>query len=476
LRRTIASRRPVAERSERTAAEREAARLERERRRTGQAPATPQPTEPPPPDPELLAPDPEPPAPEPEPPAPEPEPLTSDPVDDPPSDHVGELQLEPPPPEPAGRRPGRRAERQPRTRTRTDTRTREAKPHSSRRRLLALIPLVLAAALVWFLIELFQPFGGSPHGRITVKIPSRSTSSQIGDLLAGKGVISSSFFFELRATLAGERSDLRSGTFHLQYGMSYGSVLTALTKAPPAAKVTQLTLIPGKSRGQIDALLRSQKIKGSYLADTRHSPLLNPVKYGAPRKTPMLEGFLFPSTYQLFDPIQIPQLVAKQLQAFKQSFASIKFGYAERHHLTPYDVLIIASMIEGEASTEQDRRDVASVIYNRLKNGMPLQLDATTRYATDNYTKPLTQSQLNSKSPYNTRNHAGLPPTPIDNPSLASMQAAANPANTNYLYFVVKPCGNGAEVFTGNYQQFLKESQQYQNARAARGGRSPTHC
>jgi uncharacterized YceG family protein len=258
--------------------------------------------------------------------------------------------------------------------------------------------------------------------------------------------------------------------------MSYGSVLTALTKAPPAAKVTQLTLIPGKSRGQIDALLRAQKIKGSYLADTRHSPLLNPVKYGAPRNTPMLEGFLFPSTYDLVEPINISQLVAKQLQAFKQNFDNIKFGYAERHHLTPYDVLIIASMIEGEAATEQDRRDVASVIYNRLKDRMPLQLDATTRYATDNYTEPLTDAQLSSKSPYNTRNHAGLPPTPIDDPSLASLQAAADPANTNYLYFVVKPCGNGAEVFTGNYQVFLRESAQYQNARAARGGKSPTHC
>jgi UPF0755 protein len=467
----------VAERSERTAAEREAARLERERRRTGLAPAP-------------SAPSPDPPARADEHPFDDVDEQPIDDVDEQPIvhadahptddvdegsfDHAGALQLEPAP-EPAldgGQR--QRRVRQPRTRTRGGAR--EPRPHSRRRRLLALIPLALAVALVWFLIELFQPFSGSPHGQITVRIPPHSSASQIGDLLASKGVISQSFFFNLRATLGGERGDLRSGTYHLQYGMSYGSVLTALTKAPPAAKVTELTLIPGKSRGQIDALLRSQKIKGSYLADTRRSPLLNPVKYGAPRKTPMLEGFLFPSTYQLVEPINIAQLVAKQLEAFKQNFATIKLGYAERHHLTPYDVLIIASMIEGEASTEQDRRDVASVIYNRLKDGMPLQLDATTRYATDNYTEPLTDGQLNSKSPYNTRNRTGLPPTPIDDPSLASIQAAAQPANTNYLYFVVKPCGNGAEVFTGNYQQFLRESAQYQKARAARGGKSPTHC
>jgi UPF0755 protein len=450
----------MSERSERSAEEREAARRERERRRLGLAPTPP---EPPPPE----------------------------PVDEVPFDPADDLAFDDLPPEgeavepaePPVRSASRRRARAPRARAPRALRapapragTDEPTRHSHRRRLLALIPLVIAAVLVWFLIELFQPFLGSPHGHVTVQVPARSSASQIGKLLAHDGVISSSFFFELRATLDGERSDLRSGTYHLRYGMSYGSVLTTLTTAPPAAKTTELTLIPGKSRQQIDALLRSQKISGSYLAATRHSRLLNPAKYGAPRKTPMLEGFLFPSTYQLFDPIKISQLVAKQLQAFKQSFATLNFGFAARHHLTPYDVLIIASMIEGEAATEQDRRYVASVIYNRLRDGMPLQLDATTRYATGNYTEPLTDSQLDSSSRYNTRNHTGLPPTPIDNPSLASMQAAAHPARTNYLYFVVKPCGNGSEVFTSNYQQFLRESAQYQQARTARGGRSPTHC
>ena len=107
---------------------------------------------------------------------------------------------------------------------------------------------------------------------------------------------------------------------------------------------------------------------------------------------------------------------------------------------------------------------------------MPLQIDATTRYETGNYTKPLTVSQLNSSSPYNTRIHKGLPPTPIDNPGMASIQAAAHPAHTRYLYFVVKPCGNGEQVFTSSYQQFLTLAQQYQAARAKRGGRSPAHC
>ncbi|MBV8220150.1 MAG: endolytic transglycosylase MltG, partial [Solirubrobacterales bacterium] len=145
-------------------------------------------------------------------------------------------------------------------------------------------------------------------------------------------------------------------------------------------------------------------------------------------------------------------------------------------HLTPYDVLIIASMVQAEAATARDRPLIASVIYNRLRLGMPLQIDATTRYATGNYTKPLTDAQLSSRSPYNTRIHTGLTPTPIDNPGLASMQAAAHPANTNYLYFVVKPCGNGEQVFTSSYNQFLADAQKYQQARNAHGGNSPERC
>jgi uncharacterized YceG family protein len=340
----------------------------------------------------------------------------------------------------------------------------------------AVLAILAAAAFIWFLVQLFQPFHGSGHGRVTVRIPARASSSQVGDLLAHDGVISSGFFFKLRATLAGKRSDLRSGTYRLKQDMSYSDVLTILTTPPPAAKVSELTLTEGKTRRQISALLHAQGIRGNYLAQTRHSPLLKPTAYGAPRDTPSLEGFMFPSTYQLRDPIKVSGLIADQLKAFRKEYAKVKFGHARSKHLTPYDVLIIASMVESEAGTAHDRPLVASVIYNRLKAGMPLQIDATTRYATGNYTKPLTVSELSSSSPYNTRIHKGLPPTPISNPGMAAIRAAAHPRRTKYLFFVVRPGSCGESVFSTNYQQFLRDQQQYQSARAARGGRSPTHC
>ena len=339
-----------------------------------------------------------------------------------------------------------------------------------------MLALAVALGALWFLFELYQPFHSKPHGSVIVTIPPHATSRQIGNELASDGVVSSGFFFDLRATLAGERGDLRSGSYRLQQNMTYSAVLKFLTNPPPAARVTNLTLIEGKTRAQIDALLRSQGVKGSYVVESRHSPLINLGAYGAPKRTPDLEGFLFPDTYQLVEPISVTKLINDQLTEFRQQWAHVNLGYARSKHLTPYDVLIIASMVQAEAATAHDRPLIASVIYNRLRLGMPLQIDATTRYATGNYTKPLTDSQLNSRSPYNTRIHKGLTPTPIDNPGLASIQAAAHPAQTNFLYFVVKPCGNGEQVFTSSYKQFLADAQKYQQARNAHGGRSPARC
>jgi UPF0755 protein len=461
----------VPEWSHRTAADREAARLERERRRAGGDPqpvaTEPVPTDPPPPpiEPARVAAQPS----DFEDSAPETDRRADASVglreaDERPAGtrRVSALQRKP-----GSARPVRRRSSSPRV---------PGRRHSRRGRAGGVLAIVIAIALIWFLVQLFEPFQGAGHGSVVVTIPPKSGVSQIGDLLERNGVIASSFFFGLRATLEGDRSNLLSGTYHLKLGMPYSNVLSILTTPPRAAKVTALTLIEGRTRAQIDALLRHQGVPGSYAAASRHSRLLDPRRYGAPRSTPSLEGFLFPSTYQLREPISVGALVTDQLKQFRKVFAGVKLNGARRRHVTPYDVLIIASMVEAESQTERDRRDVASVIYNRLARKMPLQIDATTRYATGNYTSPLTVSQLQSSSPYNTRIRPGLPPTPIDNPGLASIEAAANPPRTNFLYFVVKPCGNGEMTFTGSYQQFLADAQRYQAARAQRGGRSPAHC
>ena len=172
------------------------------------------------------------------------------------------------------------------------------------------------------------------------------------------------------------------------------------------------------------------------------------------QKVPHLEGFLFPATYEFTADTTSRVLVRQQLEAFERAWEDVDLGYAREKNLTPYDVLIIASMIEEEVLVAKERPLVAAVIYNRLKLGMTLGIDATIRYGLGvPNTESLRESQLADPNPYNTRIHAGLPPTPITNPGLASIQAAAHPAEVDYLFFVRKPdCKS--HYFTASEDEF----------------------
>jgi uncharacterized YceG family protein len=203
---------------------------------------------------------------------------------------------------------------------------------------------------------------------------------------------------------------------------------------------------------------RTRLAKRTYLRATRapHVPLC----FHPGAEVPSIEGFLFPATYEFFKQTTSAELVANQLDAFCQNWQRLDLGYARSKHLTPYDVLIIASMVEKETLSPDERQLVAAVIYNRLHARMPLGIDATLRYGLNiPPTESIHESQLQSDSPYNTRKRLGLPPTPIANPGLASLQAAAHPARVNYLYFVRKP-DKKHHFFTASYKAF----QDYANA------------
>jgi uncharacterized YceG family protein len=286
-------------------------------------------------------------------------------------------------------------------------------------------------------------------------------------------VIASSFFFELRARLSGSSGDLKPGSYVLREDTSYGEALTALEQGTPPNIVT-VTIPEGRSRREIAGIVPNE-LEGSYLAATRGSPALDPSEYGAPASAG-LEGFLFPATYELRKGRPVGALVEQQLSAFRRSFEQVDTRSARRRNLTDYDVLIIASMVEREASVAKERAIIASVIYNRLKQGIRLDIDATVRYATGNWTRPLRQSELQNPSPYNTRVHPGLPPGPIGNPGLASIKAAARPASTDYLFYVVKPCGNGEHAFSATDAEFQQDVARYNAEREARGGKSPVNC
>jgi UPF0755 protein len=338
-----------------------------------------------------------------------------------------------------------------------------------RRRIFALGLLLVGVLVAWFLIAFFQPppfDPGEGSGQAVVTVPEGASASQVADLLTDNDVVSNGTLFEWRLQLAGKTDQILPGRYVLAQDMSYSDAIDRLTSSGGKINVT----IPeGEDRTQIAATVGDLGLSGDYLAATKTVKGFDPNRYGA-NNPKSLEGFLFPATYELDPGASVDQLVSEQLLAFRQNIAGVNMSYAKSKNLTVYDVLTIASMIDKEVMVASERPLVAAVIYNRLSRGMPLGIDATTRFEFHNYTDEITQSQLESPSPYNTRTHVGLPPTPIGNPGLAAIEAAAKPAKVNYLFYVVNGDGSGGHCFTASEQEFN------QLVEASNSGRATPNC
>jgi UPF0755 protein len=338
-----------------------------------------------------------------------------------------------------------------------------------RRRIVALALLLVGALAAWFLVALFQPppfDPGEGSGQAIVTVPEGATAGEVADLLTDNEVVSNGTLFEWRLQLAGKTDQILPGRYVLAHDMSYGTAIDRLTSSGGKMNVT----IPeGEDRTQVAATIGDLGLSGDYVAASKSFKGFDPNRYGA-NDPKSLEGFLFPATYELDPGAGVKQLVAEQLLAFRQNIAGVDMSYAKSKNLTIYDVLIIASMIDKEVMVPSERRLVAAVIYNRLSRGMPLGIDATTRYEFHNYTDEITQSQLQSPSAYNTRIHPGLTPTPIGNPGLDAIEAAAHPARVNYLFYVVKAGGGGQHCFAATEAEFNQLVAAYQ------AGRAPANC
>jgi uncharacterized YceG family protein len=463
----------------RTPEEREAARREREARRAARK-GEPAPPEPPRPEPIMAA------APEPPAPAEAPTRVTAPPTTESPARAREPHPFQPAVPPTPGASDGRR-DWMADARRLTDRGGDDGgggfrrgprgadgdRPRRARGRLIALgLFAILVLALAWFANSLFQPFKGEGGDAVRVTIPQGFTLSQIANRLERDGVIDDAGFFELRARLDGASGALRPGSYELRKDMSFAAALDALRQGVPP-NVVQVAIPEGLSRKEIRPLTKG--LRGNYLRATRRSPELNPAAYGAERGS-TLEGFLFPATYELKKGRPVSRLVDEQLEHFKRNFTKVDLSFAKKKNLNAYDVLIIASLIEREAMVAKERPLIASVIYNRLREGIPLGIDATVRFVTGNWKRPLRQSELDNPSPYNTRQVAGLPPGPIGNPGLDSIRAAARPAKSNYLFYVVKVDSCGEHKFAETDAEFQAYVNEYNRAREARGGKSPTKC
>jgi UPF0755 protein len=318
--------------------------------------------------------------------------------------------------------------------------TRERTGMSRRRRTivvvlaLTVVPLVvLGAGAAWYLWQLDPP--GGPGARVEVEIERGWGVPRIGDELTRRGVIGSSFVFSVYARVSGERK-FEAGRYDLRKDMGVRAAVAAL-KAGPRIDYTKLTIPPGLWLREIAA--RIGKLPGldasAFLEAAQNNSVRSTLE---PEGVNSLEGLLWPDTYRVAAEEDEIEVLKRLARTFEEKAASLGLGAAPVQGRSAYEIVIIASLVEEEAKVDADRPKIASVIYNRLAAGMPLQVDATLIYARgDPANRALSDADKAIDSPYNTYAHTGLPPTPIAAVSAASLRAAMAPEQTDFLYYVV---------------------------------------
>lgn len=327
--------------------------------------------------------------------------------------------------------------------------------------------ILLARGLDWFQAQ--SPNGDQGSGQSAsreVAISPGMSAAQIGALLEENGIIESSAAFVDLVSERGSESTLQPGTYTFDTGMELLAVVDMLEHGIGASRY-KVTIPEGLAISQIAARLDEDgEISGTeYVNLTTQLTSFQPPSLAGVQVTDIttLEGLLFPATYFLYEGETADRLIEDQLAAFTNKTSALPWEKAAPLGVTPYQIVIIASLIEKECSVAEERAMVARVIYNRLAQAMPLGIDATVRYAVNKWTGPLTDADLSVASPFNTRVNMGLPPSPICNPGIAALQAALDPVDGDWLYYVLKDT-TGNHFFTSSYEEFLqaKENQPQQ--------------
>jgi len=292
----------------------------------------------------------------------------------------------------------------------------------------ALVALLAGVAIaVWYSIVFLDR--SLPTDSVQVVIPRGSSLGDIASLLQDRGVISNAFAFRVLARVAHNDTDVRAGAYAFAPHATAADVLNQLLTGG-AQVATWVTIPEGFTAKQIAQRLQGEGVGKADAFD---------------RAFRGHEGFLFPSTYLIplaATPEQVTRMFTDQ---FAKELPPDAAQRARALLVSVRQAVTVASLVEREAQIEADRPMIAGVIYNRLRQGIPLQVDATIEYALPAHKTELSLRDLRVDSPYNTYAHTGLPPTPIANPGLPSLEAALHPAKTDALYYVY--CGNGHHVF-----------------------------
>jgi UPF0755 protein len=325
--------------------------------------------------------------------------------------------------------------------------------------------LVLGVVGMRLLAEKVGDLIGTPETSVqaglaaTVEVLPGSSARQIGDLLSEAGVVESAGEFERYVRESGLSGSLQAGVYEMTTGMSLEEAAEILVEGP-GGDVYRLTVIEGLTVAQMLDSIADQtsvtvaELEEALLDGSVESSLLP----GGADELADWEGLIFPDTYEFVEDATAADILSRLAATAEDRVDGVDWTVLEERGLTPYDGIIIASMIEREAARDDERPIIASVIYNRLDEGMLLQIDATVLYAIGGGTS-LTLDDLEVDSPYNTYQYPGLPPTPIAGPRLASLVAAATPDETDYLYYVLTDA-EGRHSFTNDFDEFLRLQEQ----------------
>ncbi len=313
-----------------------------------------------------------------------------------------------------------------------------------RRTLLNLGGLIVVFLACWIVVAVqlapVNPAGSGAKFTVQVTIPSGASSEQIADLLRDKGLARSSQAVIVALMLSGQRHDLKAGVYALSPAMPVEHIIEIIAEGK--TDTVEVVVPEGFTMEQIADRLESKDLTDRFsfvqVAATEGESFDFADGFAPPRN---LEGYLFPLTYNVVKGVAPQKIVQQMLNAFDR--------YIVRRHPAVHDwsqIVTVASLVEREAKVDSDRPLIASVYYNRLARGMPLQCDATVQYALPKHKARLLYSDLRIDSPYNTYLHRGLPPGPICNPGLLSIEAAIEPAQTDYLFYVAGP--GGVHIFS----------------------------
>jgi UPF0755 protein len=297
-------------------------------------------------------------------------------------------------------------------------------------------------------------YSGSGYGSVVVQVKQNQTATDVARTLFSLGVVASARAFVNAVEQSSRPTALEPGFYRLHRHMKAALAFDLLLS--PAARIQLGVTIPeGLRAGQIVATLGAKS--GISTADYR-AALADPAALGLPsyaQNNP--EGYLFPATYQVQPRMTATDVLRTMVQQFEAEAARINLvAVAHSVNLTPAEAVIVASLVQAEGGRVADFPKIARVIYNRLDGNMPLQLDSTVMYALHSYGILATNQQLQVNSPYNTYQHTGLPPGPIDSPGDAAINAALHPAKGPWLYFVTVNPKTGVTEFTSSYATFLQ--------------------